>query len=461
MIRNLSLKEKVCESFFANNLQDAIKITSKINAFGELRFDMSNLEIKDLSNIKKLHSKPLIFTCRKGKLTEELRLQAYLKAIELNFKFIDLDISHDLDLFEQVKTSLMSVKTKLIISYHDYQATRSIEELKQVVKQSSLCKPDIIKIVSTVNSNNDIEILENLQKEHAKTICFGMGSFATESRIRSLRNGGDFTYVAYDKKKGTANGQIDYHDFEKAYTKYRGVEKVKLAVIGNPIIHSKSPQIFNMLFNENNVQGVYEKLELSEVSEFLEISKYYDGFNITAPFKQSIIAYLDKLSGAAQKIGAVNTIFKKNGLSYGDNTDFIGILKAIDEYIPISTIKNCLILGSGGAAKAAAYAMSISNIPTTICNRTHTKAEQLAQDYNQKSVHKNKLHLQDYHLIINTTPQPFHLINNESLQKEHVVLDAIYHHSYFAKEQFRSFILIEGEKWLNEQAKAAYKLFIP
>ena len=459
MIRNQSLKGRVCESFFADNTQEAIDTLNKIDAFGELRFDMSHLEIEDLSLLRKQNSKPLIFTCRKGKLSEELRLIAYRKAVELDFEFIDLDISYDLALLEEVKVALESSKTKLIISYHDFNSTPSIDTLKQLVKRSSLYEPDIIKIVSTASSLNDLETLELLQKEHSKTICFGMGTRATESRIRSLKNGGVFTYVAYDKDKGTASGQIDYHDFEKSYTKYRGDEKIKLAVLGNPISHSKSPQIFDTLFGQNKVNGVYEKIELSEVSEFAEISEYYDGFNITAPFKQSIIPYLKDLSEAAQKIGAVNTIYKKDESWFGDNTDFIGIIEAIKQEYTLSDIKSCLILGAGGAARAAAYAMSISKIPTAICNRTISKAKILAQDFLMSYIHSDDINLSNYHLIINTTPQPFSLIDKESLQKEHIVLDAIYHHSVFEKEKHKGFQFINGENWLIEQAKAAYQLF--
>jgi len=460
MIRNQSLKGRVCESFFADNMQETIEILSKIDAFGELRFDMSHFEIEDLSIIKKQNTRPLIFTCRKGKLSEELRLIAYRKAIELNFEFIDLDISYDLELLEEVKVSLESSKTKLIISYHDFNSTPSIDTLKQVVKQSSLYEPNIIKIVSTVSSLNDLETLELLQKTHPKTIFFGMGTLATECRIKSLRNGGVFTYVAHDKNKGTASGQIDYHDFEKAYTQFRGAEKVKLAVLGNPISHSKSPQIFDTLFEQNKVNGVYEKIELSEASEFLEISEHYDGFNVTAPFKQSIIPYLKELSEAAKKIGAVNTIYKKDESWYGDNTDFIGILEAIKQNCKLSDIKSCLILGAGGAARAAANAMSISKIPTTICNRTLSKAELLAQDFLMDYVHQDDINLSNYHLIINTSPQPFSLIDKESLQKKHIVLDAIYHHSAFEKEKHKGFQFIDGKNWLIEQAKAAYLLFI-
>jgi shikimate dehydrogenase len=233
---------------------------------------------------------------------------------------------------------------------------------------------------------------------------------------------------------------------------------MKLAVLGNPIGHSKSPDLFKTFFYDEEVIGVYEKIELENIGEIEILKKHYDGFNVTAPFKQSMIAYLDELSEAAQKIGAVNTVYQKEGKWIGENTDYKGILEAIRSCTDFSKIRKVLILGAGGAARAAAYAMNQTNIPCFVINRTYGKAVQLANDFNIYAIEEAPL--QDIQLIINTVPEPFSVISPEELTPHHIVLDAIYPKSAFARSASEiGFILIRGEVWLKEQALEAYRIF--
>lgn len=459
-MKQKNIEDKLCESFFSENLSEAVSKIKDINAFGELRYDLSKLRPEDLIHIKAASDKPLIFTYRKGNHSNVERKDIYIKAIELSFKYIDLDIKDDAALIPELKEYLTNSSTQLVISFHDHLSCPSKEELQHIVTEATSYKADLIKIVCTLQTNEQLETLKSIQTENLNTICFSMGEFATQSRIQSLRNGGEFTYVSLGSDKHTAKGQLNSLDFQKAYSQYRGDEAIKLAVLGHPIAHSKSPKIFYDFFKEDCIKGVYDKIELKNIEEFDTLKEHYDGFNVTAPFKQSIIPFLDQLSEAAQAINAVNTVYKKDGLWMGDNTDYIGIIQSIKHTsILLHTIKSCLIIGAGGAAHAAAYAMKTLNIPCTIINRTASKAERLAEKFGFKSVKISNISMSDYQLIINTTA--ILPIKEPQLSINHLVLDAIYHHSPFDHilNNNSDFQYINGKIWLRAQAMASYHLF--
>ncbi len=459
MIRNQSLIPRICESFYAENLASALESIERVQQMGELRFDLSRLEVDDLNIIRnRFPKKPLIFTFRGNSESAPERLKVYERAVEQKFEFIDLDITTDLEIISRLKPLLKTATCKLIISYHNYTETPDFHSLRAIQQEIGELNPDHIKIVTVAHHANDLESLKNLQSLIPSSLCFSMGEFAAQSRLQSLFGGAPFTYIALQVNKQTAPGQLDFKEFQKLYQEFRGGKELKLAVLGNPIAHSKSPDLFHEFFEKHAINGIYDKIELDDIQEFLNLKPFYDGFNITAPFKQSIMAYVDSLTQEAEQIGAVNTIYKEQGQWIGDNTDFSGILKSLEPFIANPKDIACLILGAGGAARAAAYAMYRKGIPTRIINRTPSKAHELAWKFGHKTVsHPN---LSNFSIIINTIPEPFTLINKHELNSSHVVLDAIYSDSPFAKAGIETgFKLINGEKWLYEQALQAFEKF--
>jgi len=463
MVRNISYGERICESFYANDLDEALSALSKIKAFGEWRFDKSNIQLSDIKNIREKSSTPLIFTCRKNNISNNAQQQAYLEAINSHFDYIDLDINADALLLKQIYPLILSSKSQLILSYHNFSKTPSARELHQIFSPFTKYQIDILKVACLAHSEEDMNRLIEFQETSDNIICLGMGKLALQSRALSLIKQVKFTYTALQVEKTTAPGQPDYHSLLSEYEKLASSQNIRLAVIGHPIAHSKSPEIFRGFFKNDQLNGVYEKLDLSEIKDFETIKDKYQGFNVTAPFKEEIIPYLHNISPAAKKIGAVNTIIRVNNKYYGDNTDYFGIISAIEQHSPNSfnTIKKCLIIGAGGAARAAIYAMNLKNISTSVVNRTEEKAIKLSREFNIQALSKDEIVMSDFQLIINTIHQAFDLINPKYLTKKHLVLDAIYPQSQFEpllknKSLFR---LIKGEKWLYEQARKAYYLF--
>lgn len=163
---------------------------------------------------------------------------------------------------------------------------------------------------------------------------------------------------------------------------------INLGLIGNPLTHSLSPSIHTHFLEKSRLNGGYTCFEVKskeELEDIIDIFKRYSftGINITVPYKCDIINFCDKIEYSAENIGAVNTILFKNKKIYGYNTDVFGFSKIfIDEHIDISD-KKVLLLGAGGASRAAMQFFS-ENKPKEllIANRTIDKAMELKKIFN-------------------------------------------------------------------------------
>lgn len=163
--------------------------------------------------------------------------------------------------------------------------------------------------------------------------------------------------------------------------------KLKAAVIGMPIGQSLSPLMHNYWFGASGLAGEYAAVEVApkDLEQQLDFfrANHFSGFNITVPHKTAIVPFLDKLSPSARQIGAVNTVkIAANGALTGFNTDGVGFLKNLKEQAPgWPKDKPSLVLGAGGAARAAIVALLNDGVPMVmLCNRTRAKAQALADE---------------------------------------------------------------------------------
>ncbi|VAY87333.1 Shikimate 5-dehydrogenase I alpha [hydrothermal vent metagenome] len=149
---------------------------------------------------------------------------------------------------------------------------------------------------------------------------------------------------------------------------------MKFTIYGNPVKHSKSPQMHNAGFKYIDFNANYTKT-LLEDGHFIKkhfLDNNINGANITVPYKEDAFEYANEVKGIAKEIGAVNTYINENGKIIAYNTDAPGFIKAIEDF---GRIKSALILGAGGTAKAIAVALKNKNINTTIINRSEKKLE--------------------------------------------------------------------------------------
>ncbi len=240
----------------------------------------------------------------------------------------------------------------------------------------------------------------------------------------------------------------------------------KFGLIGKSIEYSFSPQYFKNKFDKEGIKDcVYGLYDIASISEFDEIKldQSIVGLNVTIPYKESIIPYLDSIQKEAQIIGAVNTILIKNGKSRGFNTDVYGFEKSLKELIKRKPPKRALILGSGGSSKAIAHVLNKMSINYRVVSRKNKGSKNISyQDLTQKR-------LSYYHLIINTTPvgvfpkvNKAPAINYDFLGPEHLLYDLIYNPEktlFLKRGEAQGCQILNGKRMLELQAEKSWKIW--
>ena len=190
----------------------------------------------------------------------------------------------------------------------------------------------------------------------------------------------------------------------------------KYFVIGNPVNHSLSPKLQNYWLKENNINALYDKIKLNEndLENFIKDIRQQKitGCNVTVPFKQAVIPFLDKLSPEAKQTRSVNTIIFNDGSLVGHNTDIVGFTKAIQGLSFNLRGKKVLILGAGGVVPSIIFALNKMGVSKIIVsNRTRQKAENLKNLFeNLKTIEWGNIEYFD--MIINATSLG---LNNEKI----------------------------------------------
>jgi len=181
----------------------------------------------------------------------------------------------------------------------------------------------------------------------------------------------------------------------------------KFLVIGNPIEHSLSPILHNYWIKKNNLDATYnkKKLDVSDLENLIKDvrEKKINGINVTIPFKSSIIPFLDQLSNEAKKTQSVNTIYLKDKMVIGHNTDIEGFESAIKNTNYDLNGKKVLLLGAGGVSPSIIVALNNMRANKIyLSNRTKAKAENLKKIFNEVEVVEWGI-LPDFDMIINAT----------------------------------------------------------
>lgn len=235
-------------------------------------------------------------------------------------------------------------------------------------------------------------------------------------------------------------------------------------VVGRPIIHSKSPFMHNAGFKALGIDGRYLRLSAATFGEGLELARQLglEGFNITAPFKEEALPYLQTIDHSVARTGAVNTVkFSPEGL-IGFNTDYT----AIKTFLPQAPLnREALVLGAGGAARAAAAALVDSGFHVTIANRTFERAALLAQEFGAASIDIGSESIAEcapnVSVFVSTVPNDYLKSLSLPLPRRAVIIEADYRLRSLLAEVARreSCIFFDGLDWLHAQGAAAFEIF--
>ncbi len=236
-------------------------------------------------------------------------------------------------------------------------------------------------------------------------------------------------------------------------------------LIGYPLEHSFSGKYFAEKFDKENIKNCeYRLFPIETIYEFEDLKKQeIAGLNVTIPYKEQIIPYLDELDEHAKAIGAVNVIQFKNGKTIGYNSDYYGFKDSLLNFLPNEFKSKALVLGTGGASKAIKQVLIDLSIPFKVVSRKE------GFDFTYEELNSKPEILQDFHLIINTTPLgtypkveekpdlPYEVIN-----ENHYFYDLVYNPS---KTAFMKTGVVQGAKTINGlemlvvQAEKSWKIW--
>lgn len=212
---------------------------------------------------------------------------------------------------------------------------------------------------------------------------------------------------------------------------------MKLGLIGERLGHSWSPWIHTELLLMQGVEGTYELIELTpdKVKDIPDRMRQENitGLNVTIPYKEALLSGLDELSDEVLKIGALNTIFLKNGKTYGYNTDYYGVLYMFEEAGLELRGKDVTLLGGGGASRAAIYAILKAGAASlTVAVRNVEKAEKALRKYFPEIRIQGLSALPGGDILFNTTPVGMYpaagvsVAPAEEIQKYKAAADMVY-----------------------------------
>lgn len=237
----------------------------------------------------------------------------------------------------------------------------------------------------------------------------------------------------------------------------------KFGLIGKTLGHSFSQGFFSKYFKENNINASYQNFELDSIEEVRSLLKSdVVGFNVTIPYKEAIIPFLDDVDENAKNIGAVNVVYRSKDKWIGANTDAYGFGQAVKPFLA-NQHEKALLLGTGGASKAIAYYLKGLGIDVLYLSRNPQKELEFSYD------EVNEFMLDACQLIVNCTPVgTFPNIHDcidlpfEFLTENHLVVDLIYNPEeteFIKRAKQQNAMVMNGLSMLKHQALKSFEIW--
>ncbi len=239
----------------------------------------------------------------------------------------------------------------------------------------------------------------------------------------------------------------------------------RFGLVGHPLTHSFSATLFNDKFVKEGCDCKYCNFDIDEISGISQLLLHYPdlvGFNVTIPYKQAIMPYLDRINEEAQEIGAVNTVKIKGNQFFGYNTDAYGFSRLLDLALNGNDNLHALILGSGGASKAVQYVLKKRQIPFSIVSRTKDNGDLTYHDLDGKIISDNLLIVNTTPLGMSPNPDCCPDIPYSSLGSSHILIDLIYNPeatSFLRQGRLQGAMTFNGMTMLRSQAMRAWEIW--
>ncbi len=383
-----------------------------------------------------------------------------------------IDVEQDADWAEAF---IADSSVPVILSHH-WQSPLPAD-LNERARRMRAVGPAIAKLVApAVTPADAIPVLAagaDLVSSGQPSAAFCIGREGSASRVLAVAQGAALIYAAQPIGDSVAEGQWRAEVLREELRLQRWRPGFACcALAGDPIDHSLSPAIFNAAFDALEQPIGYLPIACSELEPVLELAEAQGirGLSVTMPFKEAAARHCTELDPLAASMGAVNTLVQDAHGWRGYNTDAGAIVSALSDVTEISGSR-VAILGAGGAARAAAFALSAQGAALTLCNRTRARADDLAQQVGGQSVSVESLTSDHYDIIINATPigmrgrdddprTPFPV---DWLRGDEVVFDFVYRPRITAllgDAAERGCTVVEGLEMFIRQAAEQYRLWV-
>jgi 3-dehydroquinate dehydratase / shikimate dehydrogenase len=291
---------------------------------------------------------------------------------------------------------------KVLLSVHDFKHTPRLPRAMTVADHSGVAA---VKMAARANTIADSMRLLRLTRKSKNCVAVPMGEIGLPARILALREGSALAYAPVGE--ATAPGQVSLREMLHLYRAHELTRGTRVfGVIGDPVGHSLSPLLHNTGFMARSIDAVYLPFLVHGLKDFLDAIQALGirGFSVTIPHKETILKYLDECDPLAAEIGAVNTVVVRgDGCLYGSNTDYVGVLRALERKIRLRGSR-VLVFGAGGAARSAAFALARAGAQVAICARREKIGKNLARAVGGEFLGRRALRSEKFEATINTTP---------------------------------------------------------
>lgn len=438
---------KICASIVEDSTEKVLASMNRAAGWADLlEIRLDHLEKPDLAALLTDPPRPVIVTNRleseggKFRGTESDRLAILEKALQFKPAMMDLELSAG----ERVIGEFTRKKdgTRLIISFHDFKGTPDLSVLEDLLKRIKDVRGDLAKIVTRVGTAEDLLRLKSLLDKAAAIeqplAAFGMGRLGRFSRVLAPIWGSVLSYAAIGAGKEAAPGQMTGFEMRRLFKKSENLVEIRgqaklFGVLGSPVGHSLSPVIHNSAFKHLDLDCFYVPVDIDEADLAADCVRALDfqGLSVTRPHKVAIMAGLDEIEAPAEALGAVNTVTRMDGKYIGSNTDWLGLIRTLEEQTTLQG-KSVLLAGAGGAARAAVYGLVKAGADVTVTNRTPEKGRKLSSEFNVGFCPQEELKSADAEILINATPLGMASMTDltpfpaELLKSNLIVMDMVY-----------------------------------
>ena len=372
---------KVCVVVIGNTMEELRRHRDAAGNADLVELRLDYVDRPDVAGALEGRRTPVVVTCRASweggrfKGSEEERHRILETALDRGADFVDTEAAASFTPDLVRKTG----GRRVVVSEHDFD--RAPADIPGRVAMLAAAGAEIVKLAVRVDRLEQMlplfDLARTLGSSAGGHIFIAMGNAGLASRILAARLGSRWTYAG----DAVAPGQLTLGHLLRDFQFRRIAPDADLyGVVGNPITHSRSPVMHNAGFAAMGLNAVYVPLEAQDAGDFVRFAREsaLRGASITTPFKVSLLPYLDEIDSLAKRVGAINTLVVRDGRWIGANTDVDGFLAPLRDRIRLEGAR-ATVLGSGGAARAVAVALSGEGANVTISARRPEAARAIAE----------------------------------------------------------------------------------